>query len=86
MNFWQYSYILHHQKKHCNLVEVNVVINHYVLRKQTVFYVKISTLYTNKFMSCEMTLDEYTQKKKELNDGINSLLRWYMKKEGIIDV
>lgn len=57
-----------------------------VLRKQTVFYVKISTLYTNKFMSCEMTLDEYTQKKKELNDGINPLLRWYMKKEGIIDV
>lgn len=57
-----------------------------VLRKQTVFYVKISTLYTNKFMSCEMTLDEYTQKKKELSDGINPLLRWYMKKEGIIDV
>lgn len=56
-----------------------------VLREQSVSYVKISTFYTNKFMSCEMTLDEYTKKKKELNDGITPLLRWFMKKDGIID-
>ena len=37
----------------------------FYLRKQAIAYVKLSTVYTNKFMSCEITLQEYALRKEK---------------------
>ena len=54
------------------------------LQKQTKAYILIKTVYTNKFLSCEMNIEDYNNKKKELDSGINPLLKYYMKKKGVI--
>ena len=52
------------------------------LNKQAVAYIKIGTLYTNKFLNKEMTSDDYNFKMSELKEGVNPLLRWYLKRGG----
>lgn len=50
---------------------------------QTKSYVKISADYTNRYLNCEISLEEYNRLRIELQDGVNPLLRWYMKKVGV---
>ena len=68
----------------CGVLVVILVVSNY-LRKQTVAYVKLGTLYTNKFMNCELTLEEYMKIKCDIRKNVNPLLEWYMKKRGVLN-
>lgn len=59
------------------------ILRNYLI-KQTKAYVDISKHYTELFMSCQMSFEEYKDKQTELKEGISPLLKMYMKKEGII--
>lgn len=69
----------------CGVLLFLVVILRY-LRNQTVAYVKIGTLYTNKFLNKEITFEEYSELQRDLKESIGVLLRWYLRKENILDV
>lgn len=66
----------------CSLLSTAIGVSLY-LRRQTCSYVKLCTYYTNKFLRCDLTLEEYLKVKGELRDGISPFLKWYMQKEGI---
>lgn len=68
----------------CGVLITILVVSGY-LRKQTVAYVKLGTLYTNKFMNCELTLEEYMEIKSNIRKNVNPLLEWYMRKRGILN-
>lgn len=48
------------------------------LNKQAVAYIKICTVYTNKLLNKEISLDEYKEVTKKLKESVNPLLKWYI--------
>ena len=48
------------------------------LNKQAVAYIKICTVYTNKLLNKEISLDEYEEVTKKLKENVNPLLKWYI--------
>lgn len=48
------------------------------LNKQAVAYIKICTVYTNKLLNKEISLDEYEEVTKKLKESVNPLLKWYI--------
>lgn len=55
----------------------------YYLQKQTLAYLRLSLMYTNKMLSNKMSLEDYKKIKSELNSGVSKVLRWYMKRKGV---
>lgn len=58
------------------LISIMLVWLH--LNKQAVAYIKICTVYTNKLLNTEISLDEYKEVTKELKESVNPLLKWYI--------
>lgn len=65
-------------------VLISLMLISLYLRRQTVAFVKLGTLYTNQFMNCELTFEEYSEIKRGMKDDLSPLLAWYMRKNDII--